>query len=130
MHDDGFIGQSRYLRWAPKLWLVLAVAVLLSGWSHSVQFATTFVLVAYVHGRWLPYTFLIADDGLALRFPFGRRLFLPKHSITIRLEMVGATVLTKSRRRWGYPLFDHVLYHPESMLAEAFVDRGYHVVEL
>ena len=128
MHDDGFIGQSRFLRWAPKIMLGLAVAILVSRWSHSLQFATLFVSVAYVHGRWLPYSFTVADDGLALRFPFGRRLFLPKDAITIRVEAVGATVVPKPRRRFGYPLFDHVLYDPESMLAEAFVDRGYHVV--
>jgi len=125
---EGFDGQSAYLRWSPKIYLACAAAVLASRWNHSIQFASLFAFVAWVHGRWLPYRFVVADEGLALLFPFGRRLFLPKSAVRIRLEVVGATALTGTRKRFGYPIFDHVLYHPDSVLADAFIERGYDIM--
>jgi hypothetical protein len=107
----------------------MAVLTLASRWNHSVQFATLFAVVAYIHGRWLPWRFTIRADGVDLVFPFGRRLFLPKHSVTIRIEVVGAIALVGRRRRFGYPLMDGILYVPnhDVVLRNAFMQRGYDV---
>ena len=125
-----FDGRSGFLRWSPKVLLGLAVLVVASRWNHSIQFATLFVVVAYLHGRWLPWRFAVREDGVELWFPFGRHLFLWKHAITIRVEVVGAIALTGARRKFGYPLMDGILYQPdhESMLRSVFVDRGYDVI--
>jgi hypothetical protein len=122
-------GTSEFLRWSPKVMLVLAVLVLASGWNHSAEFAVLFGVVAYVHGRWLACRFTVRVDGVELVFPFGRHLFLPKHLLTIRVEMVGAVALVGRRRRFGYPLMDGILYLPEraETLRDAFVRRGYDV---
>jgi len=121
---------SWYLTWAPFVMLGLAVAILLSGWNHSVQFASLFVVLAYVHARWLPRRYVVAADGLALTFPFGRRLFLPKSTVTVRMEMVGAFALTGRRRWFGYPLLESLLYRPgaEDALRDALAGFGYRVV--
>ena len=133
MSDDRhwYEGTSDFLRWAPRVFLFMAVAIYLTHWNHSIEFATTFVLIAFVHSRWLPWRFEIQDDGLQLRFPFGRHLFLSRSYATVRVDVVGAMVYDarRSTRRFGYPLMDGVLYRPgrESMLRSAFVDRGYTV---
>jgi hypothetical protein len=110
--------------------LALAAVVLLSGWNHSVQFATLFVVLAYVHARWLPRRFVVTPDGLVLMFPFGRQLFLPKSSVTVRIEMVGAFALTKQRRLFGYPLLQSLLYRPgaSAALRDALMGLDYHVI--
>ena len=120
-------GGSAFLRWWPKFLLVLAFSALLIGWSRSIQWATLLVVLAYVHGRWLPWQFTILEDGLALTFPFGRHLFLPKSSLTVRIEVVGATALVGRRRKFGYLLMDRMLYEPgrEILLRTAFTGLGY-----
>jgi hypothetical protein len=107
--------------------VVLAIWALVVGWSRSIQWATLLVVVADVHGRWLPWQFTILDDGLALTFPFGRRVFLPKSSLRVRMEVVGATALVGRRRKFGYLLMDRVLYEPgrEILLRTAFTGLGY-----
>jgi len=121
---------SWYLTWAPFAMLGLAVVMLLSRWNHSVQFASLFVVLAYVHGRWLPRRYVVAADGLALTFPFGRQLFLPKSTVTVRMEVVGAFALTGRRRRFGYPLLNSLLYQPgaSESLRNALTQFGYRVI--
>jgi hypothetical protein len=130
---DGFAsyeGNSRFLRWWPKVLLGLAFAVAVVHWSHWFQFATVFVVCAWLHGRMLPWRFAVLADGLELVFPFGRRVFLPKPSTTVRLESVGAVAMTGTHRHLGYLLHDGVLFEPGRRLRmrRAFDYYGYHVV--
>jgi len=121
---------SWYLTWAPFAMLGLAVVMLLSRWNHSVQCASLFVLLAYVHRRWLPRRYVVTADGLALTFPLRRQVFLPKSAVTVRMEMVGAFALTGRHRRWGYPLLTSLLYQPGSSdaLRNALAGFGYRVI--
>ena len=129
MADDLYEGHNRFLRWWPKLLLVLAALTLYVGWSHSTQWVTLFAVIAYVHGRWLPWKFTIQEDGLALVFPFGRHLFLPRNSLTVRLEMVGAVAFVGRRRHFGYLLMNRIGYEPdnEERLRVAFTGFGYNL---
>ena len=122
-------GSSWFMRWWPKVMLVIAWWVLTVGWSRSIQWAALLVVAAAVHGRWLPWRFAVRADGLVLQFPFGRRLFLPKDTTTVRMEAVGAVALVGRRRRWGYPLTDHLLYHPDRgpRLRTALTLLGYRI---
>jgi len=130
--DDfaSYEGSSGFLRWWPKIMLGLALAVLVDGVSHSLQWATLFVVCAWLHGRMLPWRFSVLDDGLELVFPFGRHVFLPKPGATVRLEAVGAVVMTGRHRHLGYLLHDGVLYQPGQRvrLRRAFDFYGYRVV--
>ena len=87
--------------------------------SHAIQWVTVLALVAYVHGRWLPWQFTIREDGLSLAFPFGRRLFLPRTSLTVRMEVVGAVAMVGRRRHFGYLLMERIGYEPEQRGAPA-----------
>jgi hypothetical protein len=133
MSDDRqwYEGTSEFLLWAPKVFVFMAIAIYLSHWNHSIEFATTFVVLAFIHSRWLPWRFEIREDGLQLVFPFGRRLFLNRSFATVRVDVVGAMVYDgrRGKHRFGYPLMDGILYQPgrESVLRSAFVDRGYTV---
>ena len=124
-----YVGGSFFMLWAPKVMLVLALLVYAGHWNHSIQFATVFVVAAFVHSRWLPFQFRILDDGLDLSFPFGRRLFVSKATATVRVDLVGAFVRVGRRRSLGYPLLDGVLYQPgrQSEMRAAFLARGYDV---
>jgi hypothetical protein len=128
--EAGYLGRNRFLRWWPKVLLGLAVAMLVMGWNHSLQFATLLALTSYIHGRWLPWQFTIREDGLALAFPFGRRLFIPRAALTVRVEMVGAIAMVGRRRHFGYLLMDHIGYEPnnEQELRGAFTGFGYNLL--
>ncbi|HEV7524701.1 MAG TPA: hypothetical protein VGP92_07030 [Acidimicrobiia bacterium] len=125
--EAGYLGRNRFLRWWPKFLLGLAVLILLVGTNHAIQFASLLALVAYVHGRWLPWQFAVRADGLALTFPFGRQLFLPRSALTVRIEMVGAIAMVGRRRHFGYLLMDRIGYEPrgEERLRGAFTGFGY-----
>ena len=125
--DAVYQGRNRFLRWWPKFLLVLGAIVLYVDWDHAIQWATLLAAVAYVHGRWLPWKFAIHEDGLALTFPFGRHLFLPRSSLTVRMEVVGAVALVGRRRHFGYLLMERIGYEPDSerRLRGAFTGFGY-----
>jgi hypothetical protein len=105
-------GHSAFLRWWPKALLLLALLILVVGWTRSLQWAALFAFVAFLHAKLLPWRFTIALDGLRLTFPFGREIFIPKAVTTVRLEHLGAVALVGSRKM-GYVLSDGVLYSPE-----------------
>jgi hypothetical protein len=125
-----FEGHSVFLRWAPKGFLVLAALMVVLRWPHWVQWTTLFVALAFVHARWLAWRFTVTDDGLLLTFPFGRRVFYWKEQLTVRMEVVGAIALVGRHRRFGYLLFDSILYHPDrdEVLRRAFATRGFQVI--
>ncbi len=127
---SSYEGGSSFLRWWPKILLVVAFVVLVIGWSRSLQWAAFIAFAAWAHGRWLPWHFSVLDDGLLLVFPFGRRVFLPKDTTTVRLESVGAVAIIEGHRRFGYLLHDGVLYVPDqkSRLRRALNFYGYRVV--
>ena len=133
MSDDRqwYEGTSGFLLWAPRVFLAMALVMYLTRCNHWIQFTTAFMLLAFIHSRWLPWRFEIRDDGLELSFPFGRHLFLSRSLATVRVDVVGAMVYDSRRgqHRFGYPLMDGILYQPgrESMLRGAFLDRGYTV---
>jgi hypothetical protein len=130
---DGFAsyeGSSGFLRWWPKVLLVLAFLVAVNHWSHWLQFTTLLVVCAWIQGRLLPWHFAVLADGVELVFPFGRHVFLPKPATTVRIETVGAVAMTGTSRRLGYLLHDGVLFEPgkRARLQRAFDYYGYRVV--
>jgi hypothetical protein len=128
---EWYEGTSPFLLWAPRVFLLMAAFSYLGHGNHSMEFAGTFVLVAFIHSRWLPWRFEIRDEGLQLVFPFGRHLFVSRSTATVRVDVVGAMLYDdrRGKRRFGYPLMDGILYRPgrELLLRTAFVSRGYTV---
>jgi hypothetical protein len=125
-----YLGRNRFLRWWPKLLVAFAVIILALNTNHGIQWATLLAAIAYVHGRWLPWQFAIHEDGLALQFPFGRRLFIPRSLLTVRIEVVGAVAMVGRRRHFGYLLMDRIGFEPngEERLRGAFTGFGYNLL--
>jgi hypothetical protein len=123
-------GTSQFLHWWPGIMLLTAVGVLWVGWVSAVQWATFLVVAAWIQGHYIPWRFSVFDEGLALVFPFGRRVFLPKKTTTVRLETVGAVARVDGRHRLGYLLHDGVLYVPgrRLRLRRALDIHGYRIV--
>ena len=129
MADDAvYEGRSGFLRWWPKILIVASWWVLSDGWPESIPWAAFLIVLAYLFGRWIPYRFLVHDEGLVLVFPFGRRVYLPKEALTVRLEAVGAIAMLRGRR-FGYLLNDGLLYDPQRgpKLSAALHSQGYRV---
>lgn len=124
-------GGSFFLRWWPGMLLALALMLAVMSDLRAIQWITLLVVVAAIHVRWMPWQFTIREEGLTLIFPFGRRLFLPKSSLTVRIETIGATALLGRHRRIGYLLMDRILYEPgnEILLRTAFTGLGYELRE-
>jgi hypothetical protein len=120
-------GGSAFLRWWPPAILVLAAITIAAGGMAGLRWASVFLLAAYLHHRFLPWQFTVLADGVLLAFPFGRRMFVPKAEMQVRMEAVGATALTDGHRRFGYPLLDSILYVPGRtlLMQTAFAGFGY-----
>lgn len=123
----GYQGGSAFLRWWPPAILVLASVTIAAGGMVGLRWASVLILAAYAHHRFLPWQFTVRPDGLELAFPFGRRMFVPKSDLTVRMDVVGATALTDGHRRFGYPLLDSILYVPGRtvLMQTAFAGLGY-----
>jgi hypothetical protein len=126
----GYLGRNGFLRWWPKLLVAFAVIILARNTNHGIQWATLLAAIAYVHARWLPWQFAIHEDGLALQFPFGRRLFIPRSVLTVRIEVVGAVAMVGRHRHFGYLLMDRIGFEPndEERLRGAFTGFGYNLL--
>lgn len=120
-------GGSLFLRWWPPALIALAVIAVGVGGIPGLRWATVLVVVGYAHSRFLPWQFTLEQGGLELSFPFGRRVFIPKAEIIVRMEALGATALVGGHRRFGYPLLDSILYVPGRtvLLRTALTGLGY-----
>ena len=113
--EAGYLGRNRFLRWWPKLLLGLAALILVVNPSHAIQWVTVLLphrvrarpLVARGSSR-------SGRTALSLAFPFGRRLFLPRTSLTVRMEVVGAVAMVGRRRHFGYLLMERIGYEPDN----------------
>ena len=85
-----------------------------------LPWATLFVLGAWLHGRWIPWRFTAAEEGIELTFRV-RPAPVPAEAgaCGVRMEHVGATALVGRARRFGYPLTDGLLYVPGRSVAPA-----------
>jgi hypothetical protein len=130
VEESSYESSNGFLRWWPKVLIGLAVLTIVVGVPRPLQWAGLFTVAAYVHGRWLPWRFRVYDDGLALNFAFGRRLFVPKRNTTVRIQYAGAVALVGRARRFGYPLIDQVLYKPGNTkrLTLALDAAGYDII--
>ncbi len=121
---------SDFLLWWPRILLAAAAVMVLVRVGHWPEWTGLFVIMAYVHARWLPWRFAVFDDGLSLLFPFGRRLWVPKTNTTVRIQYAGAVALVGRARRFGYPLIDQVMFRPGNTkrLTAALTNAGYQII--
>ncbi len=105
--------------------LAFALVVLVQPGRAGAFYALVFALCAVIWARALPWRFAVLDEGIALWFPLGRRLFLPKDAVTLRVGLAGTVAYPAAFRRFGYPLTDGLLERRLQLLRAVLVEHGF-----
>lgn len=119
------MGTSVFLRcWPPGM--VAFAGIVLIGTGQSAWFyAIVFAMCGLVAARYLPWRFAVLDEGIALWFPFGRRLFLPREAVTVRVGIGSVVAYPEAYRRFGYPLTDGLVERRHAALHAVLVEHGF-----
>lgn len=86
-----------------------------------------FAICGVIAARCLPWRFAVLDEGIALWFPFGRRLFLPREAVTVRVGTGSTVAYPEAYRRLGYPLTDGLVERRHAALQAVLVEHGFRV---
>jgi hypothetical protein len=105
--------------------VVFASIVLAAVGLSAMVYAVVFAVVGLVVARYLPWRFAVLDEGIALWFPFGRRLFLPRDAVTVRVGLSGSVAYPEAFRRFGYPLTDGLVERRCAALQAVLVEYGF-----
>jgi hypothetical protein len=119
------VGTSVFLRCWPPGMVAFAAVVLIGTGGGAAFYAVVFALFGVVVARYLPWRFAVFDEGIALWFPFGRTLFLPREAVTVRVTTNSAVAYPKSYRRFGYPLTDGLVERRHAALQAALLEHGF-----
>src|SRR5947207_8888202 len=104
--------------------VALALLVLLQPGRAGAFYALLFAICAWIWARALPWRFAVLDEGIALWFAFGRRLFLPKDAVTVRVGSGSTVAYPQAFRRLGYPLTDGLVESRRTLLRAVLVEHG------
>ncbi len=107
--------------------VVFGVIVLTGTGRGALLYSVLFALCGLVSARYLPWRFAVLDDGIALWFAFGRRLFLPKDAVTVRVGSGSTVAYPQAFRRFGYPLTDGLVESRRTLLRAVLVEHGFHI---
>jgi hypothetical protein len=121
-----FVGQSFSLRFLP--WLVIAVGFCTAISNGSRVPVGVFLLALGAFAAIaVPWRFVVVDEGIALWFGFGRRRFLPRDDVTVRVDLGGVRVLPNSEH-FGYPLTDGISNRRLVILRAVLEEHGFRVL--
>jgi hypothetical protein len=95
--------------------------------ASALLYCIAFAACGLVAARYLPWRFAVLDEGIALWFPFGRRLFLPKAAVTVRVDAGSPVAYPQAFRRFGYPLTDGLVERRRNLLRAVLVEHGFRV---
>ena len=105
--------------------VVFAVIVMTGAGRGAFLYGVLFAVCGLVVARYLPWRFAVLDEGIALWFAFGRRLFLPKEAVTVRINTGSSVAYPEVFRRVGYPLTDGILERRHKLLRAVLVEHGF-----
>jgi hypothetical protein len=121
-----FVGQTALLRVVPGLLIVVGLVTLVSAGAGALPAATALVVLGLLAARSAPWRFVVVDEGIALWFAFGRRRFLARGDLTVRIDLTGAIARPRSER-FGYPLTDGVMTRRRTLLRAVLTEHGFEV---
>ena len=107
--------------------VVFAVLVFVGTGRGAAFYAVVFALCGVVVARYLPWRFAVLDEGIALWFPFGRRLFLPREAVTVRVGIGSVVAYPEAYRRFGYPLTDGLVERRHAALQAVLAEHGFRI---
>jgi hypothetical protein len=105
--------------------VAFAGLVLIGTGRGAAFYAVVFAICGLISARYLPWRFAVLDDGIALWFPFGRRLFLPRDAVTVRVGAGSVVAYPKAYRRLGYPLTDGLVEKRRAALQAVLAEHGF-----
>jgi hypothetical protein len=108
--------------------MVVFAGLVLIGTGRGASFyAVLFAICGVISARYLPWRFAVLDEGIALWFPFGRRMFLPKDTVTVRVGSGSTVAYPEVFRRFGYPLTDGLVERRRMALRAVLVEHGFRI---
>ena len=116
-----FVGENAFLRFWP-FFMALFGGYLMTRGGYGI--GLTFVCCGCAAASLLPWRYSVYDDGLALQFAFGKRRFLPRDEVTVRVNRAGS-VAHRDGCRFGYPLSDRFVERRLGSLRAILAERGY-----
>ena len=121
--DIRFVGESTFLRIWPAFMLAFGLYLATRG---ALGVGLFLALVGCAVAVVLPWRYLVLDDGLFLQFAFGKRRFLPRDQLVVRVNRTGG-VAHRVGRRLGYPLTDRLVERRTPFLRAVLHEHGYTV---
>jgi hypothetical protein len=108
--------------------MVAFAAIVLTGAGvDALVYCIVFAVCGLVAARYLPWRFAVLDEGIALWFPFGRRMFLPREAVTVRVGSGSPVAYPEVYRRFGYPLTDGLVERRRAALQAVLVEYGFRI---
>ena len=121
-----FVGGTALLRVLPLAVIVAGIVTLVTAGVDALPAAVGLVLIGWVAARSAPWRFVVVDEGIALWFAFGRRRFIARNDVTVRMDLTGAVARPHSER-FGYPLTDGVTTRRRSLLRAILTEHGFEI---
>jgi hypothetical protein len=107
--------------------VVFGAVLLATAGTGALLYGVLLAVLGLAVARSLPWRFAVLDEGIALWFPFGRRMFLPKAAVTVRVNAGSPVAYPDAFRRFGYPLTDGLVERRRTLLAAVLVEHGFHL---
>lgn len=120
-----YVGTSVFLRCWPPGMVAFAAVVFIGTGKGAAFYAIVFAICGLIAARYLPWRFAVLDEGIALWFPFGRRMFLPREAVTVRVGTASAVAYPEAYRRFGYPLTDGLVERRHAALHAVLAEHGF-----
>ena len=120
-----FVGQNLALRLLS--WLVIAVGFCTAISNPSPVPVGVFLLALGAFAKLaLPWRFVVVDEGIALWFGFGKRRFLARDDVTVRVD-VGDIRVVPNSEHFGYLLTDGISNRRVPVLKAVLEEHGFRV---
>jgi hypothetical protein len=119
-----YVGQSRFVHRWPHLMIVLGFAQAVTGAGPKLAGAA-FMVVGGLVSAGMPWRFVVVDQGIGLWFGFGRRRFLARDDITVRVGIGPTVVYRNGAERFGVPLSDGLVERRRAELRSVLAEHGF-----
>ena len=110
-------------RW-PHLMILLGFSQTVAS-AGSAVVGAGFIVFGSLVSVVLPWRFVVVDQGIGLWFGFGRRRFLPRDDIVVRVGLGPTVVFRNGAERFGYPLSDGLVERRRRELRAVLGEHGF-----
>ena len=120
-----FVGQSLSLRVLPGVVIAVGVSTAVSNASR-LPLGVFLMAFGVFTSLAIPWRFAVVDEGIAMWFGFGKRRFLAKDDLTVRVEF-GDVQVVPHMEHFGYLLTDGITNRCVPDLTAVLEEHGFRV---